>query len=137
MPGFSNAYNIFLILHVAAVVVGLGPSALTLLPGGGDVRQAVAAAGRTVYAPSLIAAGLFGILLIFTSPEIGDDRVWEFSQAWISLAFLVWIAMIGVQHAMVLAGRRKGDATLEENGHKVLTVLFVVMLYLMVFKPGY
>ena len=39
-----------------------------------------------------------------------SDELFEFSDTWISLAFVVWIAMNGVFHALVLAGQKQDDA---------------------------
>jgi len=140
----STTYKIFFFLHIASIVVAFAPAAIGVLPGGDEGAAAVLRrAGRVVYAPALILAGLFGILLVVTS-----DDVWEFSDTWISLAFLVWIAMNGVFHAMVLPtytrGRtrrawrsgRGGAAVDVDTGLAILTVLFLVMLYLMIWKPG-
>lgn len=128
----SVGYKVFLLLHLGSVVVAFAPVAVALLPGGRrDGLSATAAAGRSVYAPALVAVGLFGALAVVTS-----DDVWEFSQAWVSLAFLVWIAMNGVLHAMVLAGHRRADTKRVERGEQLLTALFVLMLYLMIWKPG-
>lgn len=130
--GFPLAYKVFLLLHIASIVVAFAPVVVALLPG--DRRAAVsamAAGGRSVYAPALVATGLFGVLCVVTS-----NNVWEFSQSWISGAFLVWIAMNAILHAMVLAGQRQGHTTRVERGEQILTVLFILMLYLMVWKPG-
>ncbi len=62
--------------------------------------------------------------------------MYEFSDTFVSLAFVVWIAMNGVFHALVLAGQKQGDAKKAENGQAIMTVLLLVMLYLMIWKPG-
>jgi uncharacterized membrane protein len=135
----SSSYKLFFLLHIAAIVVAFAPAVVAVLPGG-DSSGTLRAYGRIVYAPALILAGLFGIVLILLS-----DEVWEFSQTWVSLAFLVWIAMVGVFQAIVLPGKRLGGgggrrsstAVDLQTGEAVLTVLFLVMLYLMIWKPGF
>jgi hypothetical protein len=128
----STGFEIMLVLHIAAVVVAFAPTVVALLPGGRDgLTGVLEAAGRLVYAPALILAGLFGIGCIVTS-----DDIFEFSETWISLAFVVWIAMNGVFHSLVLAGQRQDDASKVATGHQVMTLLLLAMLYLMVFKPG-
>jgi hypothetical protein len=127
----STWYRILYFLHIATILVAFAPVLVAVLPDGADsVRATLDSVGRMVYAPALILTGLFGILLIVEHEGIGFDELW------ISLAFLVWFAMNGVFHAMVLAGGRKGDASRVMNGHAVMTVLLVVMLYLMVWTPG-
>lgn len=132
----STGFKIFLFLHILTVVVAFAPAVLAVLPGGREGLVAtIEQAGRIVYSPALILAGLFGILCIVTS-EVGGIKVYEFSDTWVSLAFLVWIAMNGVFHALVLAGQRQGDEGKVTNGQAVMTVLLIVMVYLMIWKPG-
>lgn len=127
----STWYRVLYFLHIATILVAFAPVLVAVLPDGADgARATLDRVGRQVYAPALILTGLFGILLIVDNEGIGFDELW------ISLAFLVWFAMNGVFHAMVLAGQRKGDLSRVTNGHAVMTVLLVVMLYLMVWKPG-
>lgn len=132
----STAFKISLFLHIATVVVAFAPAVLAVLPGGRDgVVGVLDKAGRQVYAPALILAGLFGILCIVTS-DVGGTAVFEFSETWISLAFVVWIAMNGVFHALVLAGQKQNDAAKVVTGQQIMTLLLLAMLYLMVFQPG-
>jgi hypothetical protein len=128
----STGFKIFLFLHILTVVIAFAPAVIAVLPGGRDGLTGVLdRAGRQVYAPALILAGLFGIMCIVTS-----DSVFEFSDTWISLAFVVWIAMNGVFHALVLVGRKQGDDAKVNGGQQIMTVLLLAMLYLMIWKPG-
>jgi uncharacterized membrane protein len=143
----SGIYKLLLFLHVLTVVVAFAPLFVQPLlfrqlsrKRRGDLpalADGVLVNNRRVYAPALIIAGFFGILLIATS-----DKVWEFSQVWVSLAFLVWIGMNGVLHAVQIPAQRKlaaGDRTATQRLDRadgILAVLFVIMLVLMVWKPG-
>lgn len=132
----STGFKIFLFLHILSVVVAFAPAVIAVVPGGRDGALAqLDRAGRIVYAPALILAGLFGILCIVTS-SVGGVRVFEFSDTWVSLSFLVWIAMNGVFHALVLTGQRNNDESRVINGQAIMTVLLIVMVYLMIWKPG-
>ena len=112
-------YKLVFLLHIASIVVAFAPVVVGLLPGDGAATTTLRAAGRTIYAPALLLAGLFGI---------------------------VWIAMNGVFHALILPqltgrgsrGGRGGSSTAVdlERATQILTVLFVVMLWLMIWKPG-
>ncbi len=129
----DTGFRIFYLLHILTIVVAFAPAVVAVLPGGRDGALGLLdRAGRQVYAPALILAGLFGILCIVTS-----DDVFEFDQTWISLAFVVWIAMNGVFHALVLAGQRQGDERKVVSGQQIMTVLLLAMLYLMIWKPGW
>ena len=129
----DTGYRIFFLLHILSVIVAFAPAVLMVLPGGRDGGLGILErSARTVYSPALILAGFFGIMLIVTS-----DELFEFSDTWISLSFVVWIAMNGVFHALVLAGQKQDDARKVNNGQAIMTVLLIVMLYLMIWKPGW
>ncbi|MFO7281136.1 MAG: hypothetical protein C0P77_012095 [Thermoanaerobacterales bacterium] len=129
----DTGFRIFFYLHILSVVVAFAPAVVSLLPGGREgALGLLERAGRQVYAPALVLAGLFGILCIVTS-----DDLFQFSDTWVSLSFIVWIAMNGVFHAMVLVGQRDGDTAKVNNGQAIMTVLLLVMLYLMIWKPGW
>lgn len=130
----DTGFRIFFLLHILSVVVAFAPAVVAVLPGGRDgALGLIERAGRQVYSPALILAGLFGIMCIVTSP----NDTFAFDQVWISLAFVVWIAMNGVFHSLVLAGQRQGDESKVNNGEAIMTVLLLVMLYLMIWKPGW
>ncbi len=131
----DNAYNFVLLLHIVAVVVGFAPAIAGLVaPRSAGADWATLRAIRAIYVPAVFVAGLLGIVLVLLS----DDQ-WEFKQFWVSAAFLVWIAMMGVYQALVQRGARVGGrdgARRAVLGAQILSVLVVVMVYLMVFKPG-
>lgn len=150
----DTGYNILLLLHIVAVVVAFAPAAINpllerhLVRNGGDgALQTWAGFARDytkkIALSSLVVALITGVLMIVMSGIEGtDENVWEFSQTWISLAFLVWFAIAGVVSALILKGERliasgdmKGRELLAKGG-PIATVLLLVMLYLMIFKPG-
>ena len=65
-----------------------------------------------------------------------------FGDAWVSLAFLVWLAIIGRRLGRDAPRRAEvaaGDLSVEKKvamGGQLVTVLTLVMLYLMIWKPG-
>jgi arginine exporter protein ArgO len=143
----TTAYKLLMLLHITAIVVAFAPASVhtalgrQLAEDGSPTLQRfatlAAANSMRIHGTALILAGLFGIGLILAS-----DEVWEFSDGWISAAFLVWIAMNGVVHGLIVPNERKlgsGDATVRSRldlGGLLITVLFFVMLYLMIWKPG-
>jgi len=129
----DTGFRIFFLLHILTVIVAFAPAVIAVLPGGRDgALGMIDRAGRQVYSPALILAGFFRIMLIVTS-----DEAFEFSDTFVSLAFVVWIAMNGVFHALVLAGQKQNDEKKVTNGQAIMTVLLIVMLYLMIWKPGW
>jgi hypothetical protein len=143
----TTTYKLLLLMHIASIVVAFSPAAAhtTLIrqfgQDGPQVLQRLAGYmsvnSQRIYGTALILAGLFGIGLIFSS-----DDAWKFSQGWISMAFVVWIAMNGVLHALIIPGERavgSGDEAAQRKldlGGGIMTLLFLVMLYLMIWKPG-
>jgi len=142
----STTRNILLLLHITSVVVAFAPASVHPLltrqfgqDGPAAVQRFSAFAarnGQRVYAPALLLAGLFGLGLVMESDYI------DFDQTWVSLAVLVWIAMNGIVHGLIVPSERKvaaGDTEALKRldlGGGLVTVLFIVMLYLMIWKPG-
>ncbi|MET0902056.1 MAG: hypothetical protein ABWZ52_02350 [Acidimicrobiales bacterium] len=93
--------------------------------------------GQRIHFPALIALGGFGIAMVLTS-----DPVFGFDDTWVSLAFLVWLALIAVVLGVIQPAERKlavGDVEAEKKvalGGQLASVLILAMLYLMVWKPG-
>lgn len=148
----SDAYQLVKVLHLVTVIVGFG--ALSLAPlvlrrtgmAGGAVATAWLGLSKAAEI-ALYAAGVFGVLLILMSED-----VWQFSQAWISLAFLIYIAAIGVFHGMKLPALRKLASQAEGSAPSstdvdaaeakvalasgIFNVLMVLAVAIMVWKPG-
>ena len=131
----DNGYNFVLVLHILSAIVAFSPAIATVVaPRASATGDDVVRTGRIVYAPALILTGLLGVVLVLQS-----DEAWEFSDAWVSISFLGWIALVGVYQALVIRGARAGgDAGRRQVvlGGQIVAVLAVVMVYLMVFKPG-
>ena len=127
----STWFQILVILHILSVVVAFAPAVLAVVPGSRDgALGALERAGRQIYAPALIVVGLLGILCV-----VASDDAFAFSDTWVSLAFVVWIVMNGVFHAMVLSGQRHGDERRVVTGQAIMTILLIVAVWLMVSKP--
>ena len=103
----------------------------------GTMAGHMAAMGQQIHFTALLALGGFGIAMVFVG-----DPAFGFDQAWVSLAFLVWLAIAGLIIGVVLPAERKlaaGDTEAEKKvaiGGQIATVLLLVMLYLMIWKPG-
>ena len=144
----GTGYNVMLYLHILTALVAFAPAFVHPLlanqtkaldaTGRSKVLGMIAGNGRRIYAPALILTGLFGFAMQGMS-----DGVIEFSQTWFWLAIVVWLAMNGILHGMLLPAERAvagGDESIAkkvDTAGIILTVLLLVMLYLMVFKPGF
>ncbi len=143
----DTGYNIVLLLHIIAVIVALAPAVVHPILFGLEQKRAdgdiVALAGRVtglptrVYTIALVVAGVLGIGLI----SMGDPII-EWGDTWVWLSVVLWIALNGALHAVMLPTERalaEGDLTVVAKLDRVgaaLTALVIVILYLMVLKPG-
>ena len=144
----DTLYKLLFLGHILSFVVAFAPAVINPVLAAQSkhdgeselIRVAghMAKNGRTIHFPALLALGGFGILLVLQSSE-----VWEFDQTWVSLAILVWLGLCGVITGLVLPAERRlaaGDLSAEPKvalGGQLATVLALVMLYLMIWKPGF
>jgi uncharacterized membrane protein len=155
--GFTTMYKVMLFLHLVTVVAAFAAMVVHPLM---DARSRdadpgtrrsllgwMAQNGRVVHMPALVLVGVFGLGMVFSSKPGGEgENLWGFDQAWVSISLLVWIVMCGIVSGLLMPAERKlaagdGDAgALEKKvalGGQAVTVLFLVMLYLMIWKPGF
>jgi len=166
----SGLYKLLLVLHILAAIVGFGSVFLA----GVFATKAQAKGGREGLAVNevlvdvaehwsewfIYAVPLLGIGLILASED-----TFKFSQAWISISFLLYFVGIGLAHGVHFPNLRRMNALgaelaasgpaaggsgpppqvaeLEARGKKaaavggILNLLVVVILFLMVWKPGF
>lgn len=142
----DTGYDIMLLLHVAAMFVALAPTFVhpfLARDNNGDysVRRSlytgIAKRSMRIYGSALVVGGLLGFGVAGLS-----DKVYRLSDAWLVVSVLVWLAMNGVLHAMVfpaekaIANDDQPNPRRAETGSLIITVLFLLSLYLMIFKPG-
>ena len=143
----DTGYNIMLFLHILTAFVAFAPAFVHPFLGEqskqldeGSKRQVygfILQNGRRVYLPALVVTGILGFGLVGMSSD-----VFELSQGWVIASIIVWIAINGILHAVVIPAEKAvgaGDDSAESRiaaGGMLATVLFLVMLYLMIFKPG-
>lgn len=173
----SDGYKIVLILHILAVVVGIGAVTLNGLYGAqakarkGPEGLAIAEANFRV---SMVAEWiiytipLFGIALVFMSKTNGE-RVYDFEQTWIWLSIVLYVVALGISHGIVTPTAKKMQGLMRElnamgpppaggpppggpppqvlqlealgkrigAGGAALNLLSVILIVLMVWKPGF
>ena len=101
----SAIYQIILLLHIAAAIVGFGG---VIAHGAYNAKAFASSAGdaailfRTTQAVTNLAHyaiyALFLLGIILVSLSEGDI---SFADPWISASFVVWIALVGVAHGLV------------------------------------
>ena len=118
----TAVYQLMLVLHLVTVIAGFGSVAMD-----GAYRFAAPAErgadGPTLSEWLIYAVPVTGILVVLVS----EDR-WQFSQAWISLSFLLYIAAVGALHGL----RRRNPAA----AAAAVNLIVVAVIVLMVTKPG-
>lgn len=148
------SYELVLLLHIVSVIVAFAPAVVHPVTGAriqraegdeGTVRfsAAIAAPGRYLYFPALVLSGVFGGALIgLSKPRPDAEVLWKFEQTWIWLGITIWVVLCGIVSGVLLPAERKvaaGDlsaAKRVQSAGGIATLLTVVQLYLMVFKPG-
>lgn len=139
----DTGYNIMLLLHVLTAIVGFAPAwlwpILVRLSDDGDPRavEAIETSILRYSLPGIALSGLFGFGVAGMS-----GKVFQVSQGWLSVSVVLWLAILAVYFFVArpaLDGVAQGDedargrlAAATGISHFVL----LIMLYLMVFKPG-
>lgn len=154
----GDLYNVVLVLHILASIIGFGGMFIAgfygnesrSLPGreGLAVAQTTLKVSGQIPTIAVCAVPILGILLILMS----EDAI-KFSATWVSLSFLFYFVLMGLATGVQVPTIRKMVAMragaegaqsgeVQAMGKKVATVsaivnvLWVLTLILMVFKPG-
>ena len=170
----DTPYRVVLLLHILTAIIGFGAVFLNALYGRAAERRegveglAIAEANYDVSQVAeyfIYAVPVFGILLVLMSDTGSGKKLYEFSQAWISITFVLFIVGLGLVHGVLRPNVKKMHALMRElvtgppasggGGGRppqvdeidrrartvgrtgaALNLLLVVILYLMIWKPG-
>jgi hypothetical protein len=147
----DTPYNIMLFVHIFTMFAAFAPMFINPFVeretrGDTSVRQKVfagiAARSMRIHGSMLILGGLLGFGVAGMSDDGTGELVYSVSDSWLWPAAVIWVAMNGVLHAMIIPGEKAIAAGDESTGKRaelggmLITLMFVVTLYLMVFKPG-
>ena len=114
----DTSYKVVLLLHILTAIVGFGGVFLNALYGRAAERRkgveglAIAEANYDVSHMAgyfIYAVPVFGILLVLMS-----DEYFKFSEAWISVSFVLYIAGIGLSHGVMRPNVKKMQALMRE-----------------------
>jgi uncharacterized membrane protein len=141
-------YKVVFLLHILSAIVAFAPVMVwpivnlqTRKRGAsvpGEVAGQAAVNNVTVHGPALVATGVFGLLMVVMS-----DSLFEFSQAWISIAFVLWFALLAVLFGLLTPAERKAAAGDADAAKKVsmfggfVHILLLLILIDMIWKPGF
>jgi uncharacterized membrane protein len=129
----STGFKILLVLHILAAVAAFGP----LFVMTSFQRADPQAAGRLylrVSLPALVLVWVFGMGLVGAS-----DDAFSMGDGWVSASLLVWLVLLVVGAVVIrpaLTARTAQARSRLAAGLGVSHLLTVVVIYLMVFKPG-
>jgi uncharacterized membrane protein len=154
----TNLYNAVLVLHILAAIIGFGGMFIAGFYGaesgkrpgtdGLAIAETTLKVSGQVPTVAVCAVPILGILLILLS-----DDTWKFSEAWISMSFVLYIVLMGLATGMQVPTIRKMVAMRAGGGGSpaelaalakrvatvggIVNVLWILTLVLMVFKPGH
>jgi len=139
----STSYKITLAFHILAVIIAFAPAWLTPLllrvAGVGDakVSDALGLAVLRLSLPFVAIAGILGFGLAGMS-----EKVYKMSQAWLSIAIILWLVQMAVLFFVARPAFKAlsaGDASARGRvmaATGVTHLILLVMIYLMIWKPG-
>ncbi len=164
-PG-SDLYQVFLLLHILVAIVGFGGVLLNGLYAvqaqrrPGPQGRAVSEAN---YRVSMVAEKfIYAVPITGVALVLASDDAWQWGDTWIWLSLVLYVLSLGVSHAVLMPNHRKINglllemeqagppadgpppqvAVIERLGKQqgltsaVLDVALVVILVLMIWKPG-
>lgn len=157
----STIYQIVLLLHVAAAIVGFGGliahSSYNAKAFGGNAGDARVLLSTTQLVTKFAHYAIYGVFLLgIVLVAVSEDEV-GFDEAWISASFVVWFLLVGAAHGLVkptvgklLTKANELDAETKMTndpdvvalakklalGEGIVQLMLVVALALMIWQPG-
>jgi len=146
----AGAYKVFLALHLLSVVVGFGPWFLNgLIPA--RAANVEAGEGRALNHANLQVStisqyAIYGVI-VFGAATLGSahKHTIDFGDAFIYVSIILWVAIVGVLHGLILPAQRElaaggGDRRAltqrQSLGAALLNLLVIIAIVLMVWEPG-
>ncbi len=148
-------FKIFLALHLLAAIFAVGPLVHSATTASRGLRQADAAAtalaARTIriysYASTAVVILGFGLMSANT-PYGNKEKAGEFSDLWIWLSVVLWIAAVALALGVIVPSLEKATASIGRGesvssltgrvaaGGGIVGLVFAVIVFLMVYRPG-
>ena len=117
-----------------AVIVAFGPLFIYPSMQRAGATQALAKLHVRLVLPALTLVWVLGMGLVGAS-----DDVWELSETWILLSLIGWVVLMLVSWFLIRPAITDTGETARSRlaaGIGITHLLLVVILYLMIFKPG-
>jgi hypothetical protein len=136
----TTGYRIVGLLHIAAVIAAFGPLFLYPSMQRAGASEAVAKLHLRLVLPALTLSWVLGMGLVgMSKPEGSDEALFKMSQTWIVLALIAWVILMAISWFLIRPALTDSSAEAKSRlaaGIGVTHVLLIVVLYLMIWKPG-
>jgi uncharacterized membrane protein len=130
----STVYELLGYLHVLAVIVAFGPLFTYPSMQRAGATQALAKLHIRLALPALTLVWVIGMGLVGASKD-----AWKLSETWILLSLIAWVVLMLVSWFLIRPAINDTGETARSRlaaGVGITHLLLVVVLYLMIFKPG-
>ena len=143
-------------LHLLFAIFAIGPLVHAATTAGRGVRTgngaATASSARMlrVYSYTSVLVVIAGMALMsMDDPDDKTRKIGEFSQTWIWLSVVLWLAAIAIVLAVIVPTLNKATALIQQQGSVVtltarvaasggvVGLIFAVIVFLMVYQPGH
>ena len=143
-------------LHLLFAIFAIGPLVHAATTAGRGVRTgdgaATASSARMlkIYSYTSVLVVIAGMALMsMDDPDDKTRKIGEFSQTWIWLSVVLWLAAIAIVLAVIVPTLNKATALIEQQGSVVtltarvaasggvVGLIFAVIVFLMVYQPGH
>ena len=130
----STGYELLGLLHILSVIAAFGPLFIypSMLRAGAGAE--VAKWHLRLSLPALVLVWVFGMGMVGMS-----DEVFEMSDGWIVASLLLWVGLVAVSWFLIrpsLTDTSERARSMLSAGLGITHLGLVVLLWLMVFKPG-
>ena len=130
----STGYEVLGLLHILSAIAAFGPLFVypSMIRAGAGAE--VAKWHLRLSLPALVLAWVFGMGMIGAS-----DEIIEMADGWIVASLIIWVALVLVGRLLIrpsLADPTERARSMLGAGIGITHLGLVVMLWLMVFKPG-
>ena len=134
ISAISNGYQVLGVFHILAAVAAFGPLFIYPSMQRAGAGAEVAKLHLRLSLPALVLSWVLGMGLVGMS-----DGVFEMSETWIVLSLLCWVAAVAVSWFLIrpsLGDSSESARSKLAAGIGASHLIAVVVIYLMVFKPG-
>ena len=147
-------FKLLLALHLLFAVFAIGPLVAAASTAARGIRTgdgaATASSARLlrIYSYASVLVVVIGMGLMSVNSPYGKGKVGEFSDTWIWLSVVLWLAAVGITLGLLVPTLTRAAGTIRAEGSVVtltgrvaalggiVAVLFAVIVFLMVYRPG-